>query len=89
MVVRRERPIVQLRSEIAGVDVGDDLAPVLLRDQIFPAEFVETVLQGPATTLSAAWTIYWVPGVPRKRAVTVPPELLVRESVMGRMGAID
>src|SRR5882757_11366374 len=41
MFAGRERPVVQLCSEIAGVDIGDDLARVLGRGQVFPAEFVE------------------------------------------------
>jgi hypothetical protein len=41
VVARRERAIVQLCAEIAGVDVGHDLARVLARGQVFPRELVE------------------------------------------------
>ena len=41
MVAGRKRSVVQLGSEIAGVDIGNDLARVLGRGQEFPAEFVE------------------------------------------------
>src|SRR2546427_11670544 len=42
ILARRERPIVQFCSEIASMDVGDDLARVLSRRQILPGEVIET-----------------------------------------------
>src|SRR5215217_2033330 len=42
ILARRERAIVQFCSEIASMDVGDDLARVFCRGQILPGEVIET-----------------------------------------------